>query len=71
MQAGVYWGYVALIEGLIDRIKAEYGRPMTVVATGGVAALFHDATPKIDIFDPDVTIRGLLEVYRRNTQDSE
>ena len=66
MQSGVYWGYVALIEGLIDRIKAEYDRPMTVVATGGVASLFHGATDKIDVFDPDVTIRGLLEVYRRN-----
>ena len=68
MQSGVYWGYVSLIEGLVDRIKAEYGQPMTVVATGGVASLFHGATEKIDVFDPDVTIRGLLEVYRRNTQ---
>ena len=66
MQSGVYWGYVALIEGLIDRIKAEYDKPMTVVATGGVASLFHGATSSIDVFDPDVTIRGLLEVYRRN-----
>ncbi len=66
MQAGIYWGYVALIEGLVDRIKAEYGRPMTVIGTGGVSSLFHGATDKIDIFDPDVTIRGLLEVYRRN-----
>ena len=67
MQSGVYWGYVSLIEGLVDRIKAEYGQPMKVVATGGVASLFHGATEKIDVFDPDVTIRGLLEVYRRNT----
>jgi type III pantothenate kinase len=66
MQAGVYLGYVALIEGLVDRIKAEFGRPMTVIATGGVASLFHDATDKIDVFDPDVTIRGLLEIWRYN-----
>lgn len=66
MQAGVYWGYVALIEGLIERIKEEYGRPMTVVATGGVASLFEGATAKIDHFDPDLTIRGLLEIHRRN-----
>jgi type III pantothenate kinase len=66
MQAGVYWGYVALIEGLVDRIKAEYGQPMTVIATGGVASLFQGATDKIDVFDPDITIRGLLEIYRRN-----
>lgn len=66
MQAGVFWGYVALIEGLIDRIKAEFGRPMTVVATGGVASLFEGATTKIDAFDADLTLRGLLEIHRRN-----
>jgi type III pantothenate kinase len=67
MQSGVFWGYVALIEGLITRIKAEWDGPMTVVATGGVASLFHGATLSIDHFDPDLTIRGLLEIHRRNT----
>lgn len=67
MQAGVFWGYIALIEGLIARIKAEYPQPMTVVATGGVASLFHGATETIDHFDPDLTIRGLLEIHRRNS----
>jgi type III pantothenate kinase len=66
MQAGVFWGYVGLIEGLIARIKAEYGKPMTVVATGGVASLFEGATESIDAFDHDLTIRGLLEIWRRN-----
>jgi type III pantothenate kinase len=37
-----------------------------VIGTGGVASLFHGATAAIDHFDPDLTIRGLLEVYRRN-----
>jgi type III pantothenate kinase len=67
MQSGIYWGYVSLIEGLIARIKAEYGRPMRVVGTGGVASLFQGATDSIDDFDPDITVRGLLEVWRRNT----
>lgn len=67
MQAGVFWGYVGLIEGLIDRIRAEYGEPMQVIATGGVASLFEGATDKIDRFDSDLTIRGLLEIWRRNT----
>ena len=67
MQAGVFWGYIALIEGLIARIKAEWGRPMTVVATGGVASLFLGATDAIDQFDSDLTIRGLLEIHRRNS----
>src|SRR5919107_1446964 len=40
MQSGVYWGYVGLIEGLVTRIKQEFGAPMRVVATGGLAPLF-------------------------------
>jgi type III pantothenate kinase len=66
MQSGVFWGYVALIEGLVDRIKAQYERPMTVIATGGVASLFEGATAKIDLFDHDLTLKGLLEIHRRN-----
>jgi type III pantothenate kinase len=67
MQAGVFWGYIALIEGLIIRIREEWGRPMTVVATGGVASLFQGATEAIDHFDSDLTIRGMLEIHRRNS----
>ncbi|ADL01265.1 Type III pantothenate kinase [Brevundimonas subvibrioides] len=67
MQSGVFWGYVSLIEGMVARIKAEWGKPMTVVGTGGVASLFEGATESIDRFDPDLTIRGLLEIWRRNT----
>lgn len=67
MQSGVFWGYVALIEGLVARIKAEWGRPMTVIGTGGVASLFEGATDTIDHFDPELTLRGLLEIWRRNT----
>jgi type III pantothenate kinase len=67
MQSGIFWGYIALIEGLCARIKTEWGKPMTVIGTGGVASLFHGATAAIDHFDPDLTIRGMLEIYRRNT----
>lgn len=67
MQSGVFWGYICLIEGMIARIKEERKEEMTVIATGGVASLFYDATKVIDHFDPDLTIRGLLEVHRRNT----
>lgn len=66
MQSGVFWGYIDLIDGLVTRLKAEYGEPMTVIATGGVASLFEGATRTIDHYDPDVTIRGLYEVWRRN-----
>ena len=66
MQSGVFWGYIALIEGLIARIRAEYGQPMRAIATGGVASLFEGATEVIDAFDPELTLRGLLEIVRRN-----
>ncbi|MFY8139194.1 MAG: type III pantothenate kinase, partial [Caulobacter sp.] len=66
MQSGVFWGYISLIEGLIGKIKAERGEHLTVVATGGVVSLFEDATTMIDHYDPDLTIRGLLEIHRRN-----
>jgi type III pantothenate kinase len=67
MQSGVFWGYISLIEGLVERIKAEWGKPMTVIGTGGVASLFEGATTHIDHFDPDLTLRGLLDVWRRNS----
>jgi type III pantothenate kinase len=68
MQSGVFWGYIGLIEGLIARIKGERDAPLTVVATGGVASLFHGSTTAIDHFDSDLTIRGMLEIWRRNTK---
>jgi len=66
MQSGVYWGYVGLIEGLIARIRGEYGRPMTVVATGGLANLFRPDIPAIQHIDPDLTIRGLMLIHARH-----
>lgn len=70
MQSGIYWGYVGLIGGLIDRIKQEYGKPMTVVATGGLAHLFQPDIPTIEHIDPDLTIRGLVLIYKRNARKS-
>ncbi len=67
MQSGIFLGYIELIDGLVRRIRAEYGEPMTVIGTGGVASLFEGYSQEIDTYDQDVTIRGLLEIYRRNT----
>ncbi len=67
MQSGIFLGYVDLIDGLIRRIKSEYADPMTVIGTGGVASLFEGVSEEIDTYDQDVTIRGLLEIFRRNT----
>ena len=66
MQSGMYWGYVSLIEGLVTRIKAEYGKPMTVIATGGLASIFQRQVAVIDHVDPDLTIRGLMLIHARN-----
>src|ERR1700761_7595812 len=65
MQSGLFWGYLGLIEGLIGRIKEEYGQPMTVIGTGGLANPFHRQTQAIDHLDPDLTIRGLVMIYQR------
>ncbi len=70
MQSGVYWGYVCLIGGLIERIKTEYDKPMTVVATGGMAHLFRPDLPLIDHIDPDLTMRGLMLIHARNAKRS-
>ncbi len=66
MQSGIFWGYVGLIEGLVKRIKEEFGSEMLVVATGGLAPLFAEATKVINALDADLTLRGLLEINRRN-----
>lgn len=65
MQSGIYHGYAGLIEGIVSRIKNERGEAMKVVATGGLAPLYADATRAIDLVDPDLTIRGLRLMYQR------
>jgi type III pantothenate kinase len=68
MQSGLYWGYIGLLEGLVARIKEEYGRPMTVIGTGGLANLFYRQTTVIEHLDPDLTIRGLVQIHARNAE---
>ncbi len=66
MLSGVYWGHMATVEGLVQRIRREYGGAMKVVATGGLAPLFAEGSDVIGHLDPDLTLRGLAEVHRRN-----
>ena len=66
MQSGIFWGYVSLIEGLVDRIQQEFGTPMTTIATGGIAPRFAECTNKIQHVDPDLTLRGLVLIYLNN-----
>ena len=69
MQAGIFYGYVELIDGLVTRLKREQEPrlgPMKVIATGGVASLFEGASVSIDVYDDELTSRGLLEIFKRN-----
>jgi type III pantothenate kinase len=66
MQSGVFWGYIGMIEGVVGRIKQEFGAPMTVIGTGGLAGLFSEATDVIDDTDGELTLRGLRRIYKRN-----
>jgi type III pantothenate kinase len=66
MQSGIFWGYVGLVEGLVSRIKAEFGAAMGTVSTGGLAPLFDGATAVIERTDPTLTLWGLKLVYDLN-----
>ena len=66
MLIGVFWGYVALMEGLIARMKKEIGRPARVVATGGLAILFDEHTEMFDAVDADLTLEGLAILAERS-----
>jgi len=65
MLAGIYWGYVAMIEGLVARLKTEVGRPVTIIATGGLAPLFERHGKLFDAVEPDLTIQGLSLLDRQ------
>ncbi|MBW0144932.1 type III pantothenate kinase [Sphingomicrobium clamense] len=65
MLIGVYWGYVSMIEGLLERTRKEIGRPVTVIATGGLSALFPEGL--FDHIDFDLTIKGLILLHKKAT----
>lgn len=65
MQSGIFYGYTSLIEGIVGRIKKERGEKMKVIATGGLAPLYGEATRAIDVVDADLTIRGLRLIHQR------
>jgi type III pantothenate kinase len=71
MLIGIYWGYVAMLEGLTERIKSEVGRPLTVIATGGLATLFDKHTKVFDAIEPDLTIQGLSLLYDTAVRSSK
>jgi type III pantothenate kinase len=66
MQSGIYWGYVGMVEGMVARIAAEFGAPLKVVATGGLAPLFSEGTHVLALIAPDLTLDGLRLLAERN-----
>ncbi len=68
MQSGVFWGYVGLINGICERIKAERGRAMKVIGTGGLAPLFQQGDAAFDGVNDDLTMHGLTVIHSYNKE---
>jgi len=66
MQSGAVFGYVGLVEGLVDRIRRELGGSAVTIATGGLARLIAPETDRIDRIDPDLTLHGIRLIWERN-----
>lgn len=63
MQSGVFYGYLGLTNHIITSIKKEYGKPLKVISTGGLGRMIFNETSLIDIYDPDLTFKGLKIIY--------
>ena len=66
IQSGLYFGYAAMVEGIIARIRAEMGEPLRVVATGGLAETLATDIPSIEKVEPTLTLNGLRLIWERN-----
>lgn len=67
MQAGLVFGYIGQVEYIVKRMKEEFGREdMKVIATGGLGRLIADETSTIDIYDPQLLLKGLKILYDKN-----
>lgn len=69
MEAGMYWGYVGLIEGTISRIAHQLDTAPRVIATGGLARIFESDLPSLTHIDDDLTLKGLIELYKTLSED--
>ncbi|MCK8484838.1 type III pantothenate kinase [Aliiroseovarius sp. S2029] len=68
IQSGIFWGYVGLVQGLVQKVKDEYGLPMKVIGTGGLAPLFEQGAHLYDEIDDDLTLHGLVRIYNYNKE---
>jgi type III pantothenate kinase len=70
IQSGLVWGFVAQVEGMVQRMVAELGGSAKVIATGGQAALVAGLTTVIESIDPLLTLEGLRLIYLQNSDGS-
>ena len=67
LQSGLYYGYLGLVDGILERLLEEMGKESTVVATGGLAALIGTGSKYIKHVDDLLTLDGLRLIWERNT----
>lgn len=63
IQNGVLWGYVSMVEGMLDKIEKELGQSYQVVATGGLSSILHPLHDRFDVVDRHLTLEGLRVIY--------
>jgi len=68
MQAGIFFGYVGQVDGIVERMKEQSNENPTVIATGGLATLIAKESKTIDVVDPFLTLRGLQLIYLKNCE---
>jgi type III pantothenate kinase len=68
MQAGLFFGYVSMVDGIVQRIRAELpgGDKATCIATGGMAGVLSSETAAIQRVEPDLTLQGLRLIWARS-----
>jgi type III pantothenate kinase len=71
IQSGIVFGYIGLVESLVDRMKEELGSPVHVVATGGLAQVIAPLTDRFTEIDPWLTLEGLRMIAERNVRDPD
>ena len=68
IQSGIFWGYIGLTQGIVDKIRAERDRPMKVIATGGLAGLFDQGFDLFDAIEEELTVHGLRLIWDYNKE---
>jgi type III pantothenate kinase len=69
MQSGIIFGYVSLVEGMVERFRRELGPEMKVIATGGLADIVARETQVIQVVAPWLTLDGLRMIWEMNPGD--